>query len=383
MLRRQVSELLLEARGEIGRGGEAYLVAYLGDAQLSLLKKLERLVEADASDKLLDTLARHRLHLRVERRTAHEHLAGKEIGGEMLVGDMCLGNAHRLGDPLLVDRGRGDLLRLDDRRLLEAADHQLAAAQDVLDLLPDEHHGERLGDIVLGTDLQTFELLLDVDLCRQNDERNVAGHDVGLNSLAELDAVHQRHHHIGEDEVYLLAFLLPACDLLQTILAVGGFHDGIFVLQRVAEVASDLCVVLNYQDRRMLVVLSGSRRVGTFSNIALRPIVLCLAAHRFFVVDIILLQLVLFYFLFCRNLLGLVAVGERGQRDGEAAALPQPALNLQHAVVHLDEPADDRQAYTAALMLVVHLIEPFQNVLLVLFGDADAGVGDGEAQLLR
>src|SRR6266404_673695 len=71
-------------------------------------------------------------------------------------------------------------------------------------------------------------------------------------------------------------------------------------------------------------------------------------------------------------------MGGHGKREGRSA--PHLALHPQAAAVELDELSRQRQPETGALALargVAHLAKLLEDRLLVLWRNADAGVGDG------
>ena len=73
------------------------------------------------------------------------------------------------------------------------------AAEDRLD--PGQQLGaaERLGDVVVGTDLQPHDTVDLVALGRQDDHRR--GHALAAEDAEDLDAAHAREHHVEQDEV--------------------------------------------------------------------------------------------------------------------------------------------------------------------------------------
>src|SRR6266571_692850 len=72
-------------------------------------------------------------------------------------------------------------------------------------------------------------------------------------------------------------------------------------------------------------------------------------------------------------------MGARGKRERERRSATHLALHPQAAAVELDELSRQREAETGTLALargVAHLAELLEDRLLVLWRDADPGVGD-------
>jgi len=60
---------------------------------------------------------------------------------------------------------------------------------------------ERLGDVVVGAQLQTLQLITAFVFLRQEDHRHVAGARGGAQNLTDLKAVHIGQHDVQDDEV--------------------------------------------------------------------------------------------------------------------------------------------------------------------------------------
>ena len=69
-----------------------------------------------------------------------------------------------------------------------------------------------------------------------------------------------------------------------------------------------------------------------------------------------------------------------GQRDGELREAPRLAPQRDRTLVQLDDAADDRQPDTRPGVRFVDLVETFENALLLVLRNADAGVADREAE---
>ena len=110
---------------------------------------------------------------------------------------------------------------------------------------------DRLGDVVVGAGVQTFDLVLGRVERRLHDHGNEGKIFVGLQSSDDFHAVHLRHHHVEEDEIGA-----DVLHLLQRRLSVvGSIH---FVAARLESGAEELDVVLVIvydQDPVLLVTL--------------------------------------------------------------------------------------------------------------------------------
>src|SRR5512147_3122807 len=135
------------------------------------------------------------------------------IGGE--VGDV----AEQHSDIVVAPRDDGtDAADLVGRLLGQEGVQQLiglilcfprlrqGVLQGKLGLDPGKHDrpGKRLVDIVDSADLKSILLVDGVGLSGEEDHRDVAGHRIGLQPAADLIAVHARHHHVEQDQIWLL-----------------------------------------------------------------------------------------------------------------------------------------------------------------------------------
>ena len=62
---------------------------------------------------------------------------------------------------------------------------------------------EGLGDVGIGTDVETFDTFVERGLGGEQDDGDVAVGDIFLEKLAELQTIHAQHHHVADDEVGL------------------------------------------------------------------------------------------------------------------------------------------------------------------------------------
>ena len=64
---------------------------------------------------------------------------------------------------------------------------------------------KRFGEIVVGSQLQSFNAAYVGSTCREQYDGYVGQADIGLHPAAEFEAVDARHHYVADNEVYLFA----------------------------------------------------------------------------------------------------------------------------------------------------------------------------------
>jgi hypothetical protein len=132
---------------------------------------------------------------------------------------------------------------------------QSRAAQVGLDARHQLARRERLGDVVVGAELQAEDLVELLPAGGQHDDRDVA---LGPDALAHLQAVHARQHDVEHDEVHRLA----VDHLERLVAATGPDHGEAGVAQGVLDDRADGLLILHDQDA-----------VGQTGLPGLRPIV--------------------------------------------------------------------------------------------------------------
>src|SRR5947208_1402057 len=187
-----------------------------------------------------------------ERRVApdarEEHVAGEDAAGvagqrledlELHEGQLDVGAAH-------ANRALGGVdLEVDDlqgRLLLErlGARHP-RAAQGGPHARPELAQRERLGDVVVGAELEAEDLVDLLGLRREHDDRDGRAR---AQPPAHLEPVHLAHHHVEHDEVQG-----RLGEALQRLPAVVGAYDLVAVLlEREAEQRLDRLLVVDEED---------------------------------------------------------------------------------------------------------------------------------------
>jgi hypothetical protein len=88
-----------------------------------------------------------------------------------------------------------------DSRLFSSSATRCFFLQEDLDAREDLFDVDRLGEVVLHAELEAANLVLDVGLRGQEDERDRRPVGVLLEPLDQLEAVHLRHLRVGDDQV--------------------------------------------------------------------------------------------------------------------------------------------------------------------------------------
>ena len=132
------------------------------------------------------------------------------------------------------------------------------AAQRGLDAAAELAQRERLGDVVVGAELEAEDLVDLLGLGREHDDRDGAARP---QAPADLEPVEPRHHHVEHDEVEG-----RLAEARQRLAAVDRLHDLVAVLaQRIAEQRLDRLLVVDQQDAGWAVDHLPSRYQGTHS----------------------------------------------------------------------------------------------------------------------
>ena len=123
----------------------------------------------------------------------------------LLRGELCLLIAD--AEQLLLGV-EGEMTDVVDGRLLRLL--SLGTAHDGLDTQHEFFHGERLGDIIVGTNLKAFEDIVLQGFGGQEDDGHLR--TSGTDLLSQGEAVLLRHHHIEHADIELgLEEGLEAC----------------------------------------------------------------------------------------------------------------------------------------------------------------------------
>src|SRR3954453_2123644 len=157
--------------------------------------------------------------------------------------------------------GEVDAQLVDVQRLLvgdRVAPRHPAAPERRLDAAAELAQRERLGDVVIGAELEPEDLVDLLGLRREHDDRHGAARP---EAPADLEAVEPRHHHVEHDEVER-----RLAEARERLLPVRRLDDLVAVLaQGVAEERLDRLLVVDEQDAGCAVEHGPSRSKGTRS----------------------------------------------------------------------------------------------------------------------
>ena len=121
---------------------------------------------------------------------------GLSLGGE---GGGDVGRERRRADAALTVNERDDHRELARRR--DHLRHAPRLSQDRLDLRRQDRQVDRLADVVVGAVGVARQDVLLLFGGGEDDDRRAGGAAILAEAFDELEAVHQRHVHVGDDEV--------------------------------------------------------------------------------------------------------------------------------------------------------------------------------------
>ena len=154
---------------------------------------------------------------------------------------------------LLVHLAGVDAVEMRQRGVGELLVRDVAVLEQAGDVGAQQLDREGLLDVAVGAHFQGLQAGLHAHGRGQQQHGQVAEFHVGLDVVAQLAAVHQRHHDVADHEVDALVL-----QLLHGILAVGGGDDVVFVGQFAGEVTPHLGGVLDDQQRVAAAVVVGA-----------------------------------------------------------------------------------------------------------------------------
>ncbi len=238
------------------------------------------------------------------------------------------------------------------------------------------HRGKRLGEKIVGTDLQRFKFRLFIRARREQDDRDARGRRVFAQLAAHLQAVLVRHHQVEQNKIGR-----DFIDFLGRVQTVHRLDDFIFVLQLGSQKPAHIRLVVGHEQQRP--VRAAGKCAGTFGfargGQRGKQIRAAIKIGEPFLVVL-------------RLDLGGQCVGARGggefvgfqvrQPDGEGRAFAFLALHGNSSGLDFYQLFHEREADADALKFpfrrAVFLPETVEDERQAFFRDAHAGIADDE-----
>ena len=210
---------------------------------------------------------------------------------------------------------------------------------------------ERLGEVGICSAVVAFFLVGIGNLGREQDDGDMAGADVFLELAGKFDTVHAWHHDITYDNI---GNMLEG--QRHTFLAVLCLKDLIVVAERVDNVLTDVGIILDDEECRLLILgglfgcvfdKSGFFHTGNG----------CIG------------------FIFLVERVGIGVFGRNGEH--ETTPLPFAALDTDGSFVQIDKSTHQGKTYTRArsLMTSFSLVVPLEDMRQGIRGNTMAGIG--------
>ena len=163
--------------------------------------------------------------------SADAHLLGYHIDTQVGITDVLVNHLHHALHQCIIWSLNLPLfhlllLTLFARKLIF---QRAAHGEQVDDGAAQDVHVEWFQNVGICSGLQTFQLVFFSTLGGEQDDRHIVGIDICLQLGAEGGSVHFRHHHVADDEVWLVLQNLVQCHLAVRI---GAY----------LEVAGELCL---------------------------------------------------------------------------------------------------------------------------------------------
>ena len=163
---------------------------------------------------------------------------------EVFLGEVRHNQFHQFFHEYFIPRVVGYLLDVQFFCLFEVFNTLFPALLDILYQQFQILGVERFGDIRIGSSQITFRMIVFISLCSQEDNGDMAGRYVLLDTFREFQSVHHRHHQIRYNEVgQLFGYLLAG------FRAVIRPYNIIFLAEYTGEVIIHFFVVLHNHNR--------------------------------------------------------------------------------------------------------------------------------------
>ena len=228
----------------------------------------------------------------------------------------------------------------------------IAGTQHIQNLCYQYIHRERFGYVIVRTYLQPLQLILYIDLGRQQIHRYVAGPQILFHRFAKFDSIHNRHHNIRKNQVYVIFFkhlqrLLPVLRLYQ--IKLSG--------QTVEQIPPQLLIVFHYKNCSM-----PASRLFFTGFCHFRFYIIGINLMRICRIDTLFLHLSLALRKFLRSIHRLILRNINGKRRAFSNLAHQRYL----PVMQFNQTLNQRQSDAASFVYVLHLIKTFENLPLLI-----------------
>ena len=242
----------------MGLVGVAHLVSHLRHIDFALAQQTGCLFHTEVAKETPCGDARDFLHLAMQLGTTETDISGKYIDIIFRVGHVGIDRAHDTIHEGIVIAFHLDILHalLLLNSTAELASQTAHIVDEVVNLDVQLVHVERLGDVGIGSALQSLELIFHSSFRGEHDDRQLRDVGVLLDAPQQGDAVHLGHHHIADDEV-----VGTGEQHLQCLLAVGCVVELVSVAQFANDVVGDFLVIIGNEDAELAIgVLSATCR---------------------------------------------------------------------------------------------------------------------------
>ena len=151
--------------------------------------------------------------MHVDRAVSDDDLRAPDRGVDLLAGDEFPGRCAEQGQQFELLAGQREGFSVDGRHVALAVDGDarsriggafsvgVYALENGLHAAYEQFHLDGLGQVVVGPDAESRELLLLLAQGREEHDHRVAQQGVFADGAAGLRTVHHRHHHVEQDQV--------------------------------------------------------------------------------------------------------------------------------------------------------------------------------------
>jgi hypothetical protein len=234
------AELFGEIAAEVGLGAVANHSGYFIYFVISVEQELGGFFQAGDIDELVRGKVGDGFDLTVEGWPAHVEVTGELLYIQLAVLEVLLDDLIEVFEEELVGFGIGHAFEMDEGGAGEVFPDLGAVGEEVGDLDAEVFGRKGFFDIGIGAELEAFDLGLEGVPGCEEDDGDMAVFEVLFYVFTELEAIHYGHHYVGDDQ--LDGFVPEGAKRLP---AIGGFEDGVFIIQFLFDEFEDLFVVID------------------------------------------------------------------------------------------------------------------------------------------